>query len=278
MGTDYLQSGIHASVLSQSATKLLNGVKSLIKQGFSEHLGLDAFSNDGAGFREVDKQNYFDVVSGIQAKINESDFVERFVICELRRIRSVLGVADISLQKIAYLRATRPLGLESETETVGFHRESFFGAQHKPAFNIWIPLVSIDKTNAMRFIPGSQSIADDEIKRKNAGERSSDVARYSSGHKIGLSYNPIEIVSGVDLQSAMPLLMLDGEYAIFDGNLIHGAGQNFGQCIRFSLDFRCVPFGSGEMGYDNFAAGGEYYRHFDPANSGARRLVTGKSS
>ncbi len=64
----------------------------------------------------------------------------------------------------------------------------------------------------------------------------------STGNNIGFLYAPKQIVQGVDLTSSQPLNVPESHNAIFLGNLIHGSGVNNSLNIRFSVDFRILPF------------------------------------
>lgn len=138
------------------------------------------------------------------------------------------------VQDEMYLRAQRP---QLPGQAVGWHRESMYGCP-KEAYNVWIPVMNCTEENAVRFVPGSVSIPDEEI--EIVQDISPDVRRGSAGHRIGLLYAPKRIVKGVDFEKAVPMVVPQGSCAIFDSNLIHGAAVNNTNLIRFSCDFRTV--------------------------------------
>ena len=88
------------------------------------------------------------------------------------------------VQNEMYLRAQRP---QLEGQAVGWHRECMYGCP-KEAYNVWIPVMNCTEENAVRFVPGSASIRDEEI--EIVQDISPDVRRGSPGHRIGLLYAP----------------------------------------------------------------------------------------
>ena len=133
-----------------------------------------------------------------------------------------------------YLRAARPD--VSGQEAVGWHREEMYGAP-KGTLNFWMPVWGVTRGNTIKYIPGSETA--EIVTETVAG----DVTKGSDGNEIGLLYAPKRIVSGVNFDDARPLEVPYGYAAIFSGSLIHGAAQNNGDDIRFSVDFRIYPEG-----------------------------------
>ena len=201
---------------------------------------------------------YYEVVLEAQNRVNAGGFVARFVDAERDSLGMTLGPGEMSAQRITYLRAVRPAVHVGE-DNVGFHRESFFSPDLARAFNIWVPLRGVTPENALQYVPESQTIPDRDIATVNLGEANSRVARFSAGHRVGMLYDEKRIVGGVDLSRTVRLVVPLGSYALFDANLIHGAGVNQGVDIRFSLDFRVITASEVRQNADNFAAGGTYF-------------------
>jgi hypothetical protein len=111
----------------------------------------------------------------------------RDLICEILRTDRPL------IQTNLYLRATRPF-VSGVQEYIGWHRESFYGPDLSQSINFWVPVANVSVANAVRYIPDSHLIPDDEIETVNKPDRS--VARFSIGHRIGLLYAPKEITAG----------------------------------------------------------------------------------
>jgi ectoine hydroxylase-related dioxygenase (phytanoyl-CoA dioxygenase family) len=170
----------------------------------------------------------------------------------------VMKGAKVSAQVTANLRAVRPFNAQP-SEHVDFHRESFFNPDMAHAWNIWIPIRNVTPDNAPKFVPDSQLIPNAEIGTVNSGEQTGLVKRYAAGHKIGLLYDPIHIVSGVDFSTVETLYVPPGHIALFNANLIHGAGINETGKIRFSLDFSIIPTKKIQHRDYSFAADGEYF-------------------
>ena len=148
------------------------------------------------------------------------------------RLALSAGQPNHNLGKL-YLRAARP-DVEGQ-EAVGWHREEMYGAP-KGTVNFWMPIRGCTVENAMRYIPGSEGA----FVATQAND-AQGVTKGSDGNEIGLLYAPKEIIEGVDFSAAKPLVVPYGKAALFSGSLIHGASQNTGPEIRFSVDFRIYP-------------------------------------
>ncbi len=133
----------------------------------------------------------------------------------------------------------------------------------KYGINIWIPLLNVTPLNSLQYVPESQNIPDANIETINEGEKSSTVAKHSSGHKIGLLYDVKTITGGVDFSNIKRISLPEDHYVIFDTNLIHGAASNESTDIRFSLDFRVLPNSKVEQDLGNFASQGKMWTRFD---------------
>lgn len=169
----------------------------------------------------------------LRCSIAQQHMKERVTSQEVLVALNVFG-PGMRVQNEMYLRAQRP---QLEGQAVGWHRECMYGCP-KEAYNVWIPVMNCVEENAVRFVPGSASIPDEEI--GIVQDISPDVRRGSPGHRIGLLYAPKRIVSGVDFGKAVPLIVPQGSCAVFDSNLIHGAAINNTNLVRFSCDFRTI--------------------------------------
>lgn len=174
---------------------------------------------------------------------------------------SYLGTDDFLIQSNIYLRASRPR-CPSETENIGWHRESFYGPNLTKSVNIWTPIKGVTADNSLRYIPASHLIDDSEIRTKNIGEGSTK--RFSVGHKLGFNYDPKIIIAGVDLESSEVIQVSEGESALFSGNLIHGAAVNRSDEIRFSCDFQVIrrsDYSEANKSF-HFSSGKPYFEDF----------------
>ena len=172
-------------------------------------------------------ENYRRQVKAIQDELNAKRTVER-ILDDLR--------IEVLMKTDLYLRAARP-NLNGQ-ESPDWHRESFYGCPRN-VVNVWMPLLNCTEKNSMRYIPGSEEIADERMVIEQTVDAS--VPRHSNGHKIGLLYAPKKIVGGIDFSLAKPLLVPEGMVVMFPGELIHGAAQNKSDSIRCSIDFRILP-------------------------------------
>jgi len=241
--------GIHFLGFNSETRDLLDKARATIRR----HL-------DRSDILSLDVNEYRALVRRAQDELNAHDFVRKFCFANQQTLEPLLG-GPMSFQAIVYLRAVRPvtkaMGVQ---ENIGFHRESFFGPDFKYSYNVWIPLANIDAKNTLFYVPGSGAIPDEEIMIRKRS--SPDVQRYSDAHKIGLLYDEIEIVSGVNLQKAVRMPVPVEQWVLFPSPLIHGNGSNDSQNIRISLDFRVIRTNQILENKGNYAAGGAYFTDF----------------
>jgi hypothetical protein len=200
--------------------------------------------------------DYRELVRAAQKVLNDKDYVIRICKSCETGITSYIRENRFYVQSNLYLRATRPLA-EQVSEHIGWHRETFYGPSMEKSVNVWTPLKGVDVLNTLKFVPESQNIPDSEIVTKQITD--DHTTKGSTGNKIGFLYAPKVILEGVDLTKAVPMLVPTDHTALFPGNLIHGAASNFSHTIRFSIDFRILPFSA-----------------YDPALSKAMHLASGK--
>ena len=174
-----------------------------------------------------------------QNQINDCGYPNVIAKKMLKYLQSYQNNKEILAQANIYLRASRPVKFfDKESESIGFHREYFYGSGMEYSTNVWIPIRGVSKDNSLRYIPRSQEIPIDEVKVSK--ETDKYTKRFSSGHSLGFQYSPKKIVGGVDLNNIETLTCEEGNFAIFSGNLVHGSASNKGDKIRFSIDFRII--------------------------------------
>ena len=197
------------------------------------------FINDDNFYLDLPIEIYREIVKDTQDHLNEKEYARK--ICEqcLKSIQEYIEEDKFFIQTNLYLRATRPI-LDMESESIGWHRETFYGANMEKSVNIWTPILGVNEKNTLRFIPNSQDICESDILVNQINDKVT--VKGSTGNKIGFLYSPKIIVGGVDLEKSTPMNVPNFNSALFSGLLIHGAAQNFSQNIRFSLDFRVLPF------------------------------------
>jgi len=243
-------SDISISALSRDGRALLAEVNEIIDGIFADP--------DADTIISMERDAYFEMVLAAQTRINDLNATTRLFHSERSVFDHAMKGAKGSAQVTPYLRAVRPLN-GRPSEHVDFHQESFFNPDLRHAWNIWIPVRNVTPDNALKFIPKSQLIPNAEIGTVNAGEQTGLIKRYTAGHKVGLHYNPIRIVSGVDFSTVETLYVPPAHIALFNANLVHGAGVNQTGKIRFSLDFRIIPTEKIKYRGYSFATGGKYF-------------------
>lgn len=248
--SDFDGSDIKISALSSDGRALLAEINGIIDDVFVDP--------DAHSIMTMERDAYFGMVLAAQTRVNDLKATTRLFHSEKPVFNHVMKGAKGSAQVTANLRAVRPFKGQP-SEHVDFHRESFFNPDMAHAWNIWIPIRNVTPDNCTKFIPGSQLIPNEEIGTVNAGEQAGLVKRYTAGHKIGLLYDPIRIVSGVDFSTVETLYVPPEHIALFNANLVHGAGVNETDKIRFSLDFSIIPTEKIQHRGYSFAADGEYF-------------------
>jgi ectoine hydroxylase-related dioxygenase (phytanoyl-CoA dioxygenase family) len=220
-----------------------------------------SFPNNLEYYCRMADDDYREHAVQCQLLLNQQNSVEHFVRDNFKSLQSLLG-PEISYQSNLYLRCSRP-NQSNQQEQIGWHRETFYGPSYlKHALNIWIPLVEISDRNAIWFVPKSHRIAEKDIEISQRPDLHGGVERFSAGHRMGLLYSPKTIVGGVDLKSAVPLLVPVGSYAAFSAMMIHGNGVNTSPQIRFSIDFRLIPTPVVGAQERKFSSGEEYFQPF----------------
>ncbi len=215
------------------------------------HLGLPV-----ADYLGMEADAYYRLVAGAQDDMNRRGFARQIAADCRGTLRRILGTDRILVQSNLYLRAVRPVATPIQ-EQVDWHRESFYGPGMRHAANVWVPVANVTADTALRYIPGSHDIPDEQI--VTVTEPDPAVPRLSAGHRIGLLYAPKRIVGGVDLSAGRPLVVQRGEAAIFSAELIHGAGVNRSGDIRVSVDFRAIAADNVRIRKPHAASGKSYF-------------------
>ena len=209
---------------------LISDIQKVIKKYFNE---------EESTYVHLPIEDYRDIVKNAQDHLNSKEYVRK--ICDkcVEAIRGYIREERFFVQTNLYLRATRPT-LCQETESIGWHRETFYGPNMEKSVNVWTPILGVNERNTLQFIPKSQKISDSDILINQIND--AITTKGSVGNKIGFLYSPKNIMGGVDLKKAMPMNVPEFHSALFSGMLIHGSAQNFSENIRFSVDFRILPF------------------------------------
>lgn len=216
------------SIMEHKNKQLLLDIRKIIKSNFND---------DVRKYNELEIESFREMVSSTQNQINDLNIVKLLSVSLKDKVFSYLN-DDFLIQSNCYLRAARPIK-SSNSENIGWHRESFYSALGHLCYNIWTPILGVNENNTIQYIPESQKIISKNIITENKND--THTKKFSSGHKIGFLYSPKTIIGGVDLQKNKRLIVPEDCSALFSGNLIHGAGINTSDEIRFSLDFRIIP-------------------------------------
>ena len=200
---------------------------------------LKYFNQDEKFYFDLPIETYRELIKNTQDFLNGKEYARKICGECIQTIKNYIEEDKFFIQTNLYLRATRPTA-NIETESIGWHRETFYGPNMEKCVNVWTPILDVNEKNTLRFIPNSQNIPESDI----IVNQINDVVtiKGSTGSKIGFQYSPKIIVGGVDLNKATPLNVPNFNSALFPGLLVHGSAQNFSQNIRFSVDFQILPF------------------------------------
>ena len=197
------------------------------------------FDSDEEKYLSMDMDTYRKKVLEVQNELIDAGYPNKIAKQVLNYLQTYQDNKDLLVQANVYLRASRPVSFfDQEAESVGFHREYFYGPGMEYSTNIWVPIRGVSKDNSLRYIPRSQEIPIDEVIVSRVPDKYTK--RYSAGHALGFQYSPKKIVGGVDMKNVETLNCEEGNFAIFSGNLVHGSASNNGDKIRFSIDFRII--------------------------------------
>jgi ectoine hydroxylase-related dioxygenase (phytanoyl-CoA dioxygenase family) len=158
---------------------------------------------------------------------------------------NVKKLNDICIQSVCYLRGVRPEKIQKglNTELLGIHRENFYNDYEyiNKQINIHIPLLNYNQNSSLKIIPKSHLIEDKYLNIIKHDSSISKIKRFSRAHKLGLAYNPKEILND-DLKKSLKRIDLKiGNGFAFSSRLLHGGSINQNKKIRYSIDFGVVP-------------------------------------
>tara|TARA_Y100001970_G_C14259345_1_gene878514 strand:+ start:5067 stop:5840 length:774 start_codon:yes stop_codon:yes gene_type:complete len=198
----------------------------------------DFFNKSDSYYSSITDEEYRQIVLDCTKAINQEK-IQKQIVDNEKLFFDKLIAKKLKIQSVVYFRTARPHNPKHIQEQLDFHRETFYSDFDyiKKQFNFWFPIKNLTKKNSMMYIPYSHKIDDKKIKTKTISSEKSGVERFSTGHKIGLLYNPKKIIEGVDFNCQKSLFVPEGSFVIFSSMLIHGAAINYEKKIRFSCDF-----------------------------------------
>tara|TARA_Y100000590_G_C15685607_1_gene1001501 strand:+ start:546 stop:1313 length:768 start_codon:yes stop_codon:yes gene_type:complete len=250
---NYTQSSI--LLLKHKKKKVFNQIKKIILSNFLENENF---------YLSMKLEEFRKIVLKTQNQIYRENLSNKIVALLEKDIKKYLGEDSFYYQSHLYLRATRPAKyIDKQSDSIGWHRERFYGKNGLGAINLWTPILNVNKENTLRFIPKSQKIIQKKIKFKK--EKNPYTKKNSAGHKVGLLYAPKTITGGVNLKKSMPMMVPYYQSAIFNGDLIHGSAINNSKKIRFSVDMRIMPKSKWKLNSNKFHISNskKYYIEFN---------------
>ncbi len=217
-------------ISSHNSKKTVNKVRRLI----------NLYATDEKTLNKLSISKYRSLTVKIQNEINDLNLTSLIVKEIYYDLINYLKTDKFLVQSNVYLRCSRPskISVKSNSESIGLHRESFYGPNMEKSVNIWTPIKGVSKKNTLKYIPNSHLISDDKIKVKKINDKFTN--KFSAGHTLGFQYAYKKIIKGVNVDNQKAMIVPSYSSSIFSGNLIHGAAINTSNKIRFSLDFRVI--------------------------------------
>ena len=173
---------------------------------------------------------------------NEAHVHREIILSNKDYFKNLLGVnkleKDMSVQTVIYFRGVRPKKAK-KSEYLDFHRENFYNDSSyiEKQINIHIPVKNYNLKNSLKYIKASHLIPDKKLTLMKLNSRQSGIKRFSTGHKLGITYHPKKITSGINFNKAKRLNISRNKAFVFSARLLHGGGVNLSNKTRFSLDF-----------------------------------------
>jgi hypothetical protein len=217
----------------------------------------------------LQRSEFHFLVEESQKKLNASGVLQEWVLRHESSITRILDGEELFWVSVMKLRAVRPKSLlgNSGHDHVPMHRESLYALtdQVKFQYNCWVPLSDAATVSGMRYLPGSHNIPDSELSIDIDETHPVKVERYSSGHRIGLPYQPklIRHPSLIEEKNLKRFSVSTDCFLLFSAMLIHGGGENQSEMTRFSMDTGCLPMSRLVENSPLFAAGGK--KHYLPS-------------
>lgn len=230
------------SIIKHKQKQIVNSLRDYVKENLPKKDELLKLNND----------EYRELILSIQNNINKKNFNRLIIKNIYQNLVNYLDDDKILMQSHVYLRASRPASskIKAESESISFHRESFYGSNLNNAINIWTPINGVNERNTLRFIPNSNLIKSKNIKTKKYKDKYTK--KFSNGHKLGFQYTPLKILKGVNLKKNLPMIVPYYNSAVFSGKLIHGSAVNKSNTIRFSCDLRILKKKDYKINRENY--------------------------
>ena len=192
--------------------------------------------------------NFKNCLIGCQNLINKFEYHKLFLMDNAKFFLDLLNVKNLSeiyIQSVCYLRGVRPEKIvkNSNSELLDIHRENFYNDYDyiNKQINIHIPILNYNQNSSLKIIPKSHLIEDKYLDIIKHDSSFSKIKRFSKGHKLGLAYNPKEILNNDFKKNLKRIDLKIGSGFAFSSRLLHGGSTNLNNNVRYSLDFGIVP-------------------------------------
>ena len=211
-----------------------NIIRRIIKKHFSKHEEY---------YCKISRDKFSKIALKCQNEINRSEIIKKFHLSEKDFLSQLLPKDTPMYSSSGYLRVVRPSLKKNNTESLSWHRETFYSNRKTTyhAINVWFPVSKVDNKNMLKYIPKSHLISDKKIKRRRVKVLNNKVKKLSPEHKLGFVYATKKILSGVNLKKQKKFKIKNGEFTAFSALLVHGNGENTTNKIRYAFGFGIIP-------------------------------------
>ena len=129
-------------ISKHQSKKTVNKVKSIINN----------YAYDEKKLNSLSISKYRSLTVKIQNDINKLNFTRQIVNEIFNDLINYLNTDKFLIQSNVYLRCSRPSNTlhSSKSETIGLHRESFYGPNMEKSINIWTPVKGVSKKNTLK--------------------------------------------------------------------------------------------------------------------------------
>ena len=199
---------------------------------------------DLAGYHErvTDREHHLNIVRAVTDALHAGSLLERLFRAEEPFIVSLLG-PDVLMQAAPHLRVGRA---GEEADTIGLHRDSFYGASAYH-LNFWFPLAPLAAGTGIYLAEGTHREPSRGVRDHHFGDPfRSTVKKGSVAHGLGYVYQPRidDTIAGLPPGRLTLVAPPFGSYVVFFGCMVHG-GCNNGSATRWTADVRFSTLNDG---------------------------------
>lgn len=212
---------------------LQNTFLNYLYEKLDELLGKSAIRNHSLPYFHLalsdNEVNIHDFIASIPNKrklpksFNQHPFVQEVIAASSKHTGNELILHEDNV----FFRVCRP----DNDDSNDLHRDHWFG-NYEEVLNIYLPLAGSYVDSALRIVPRSHLWSDEDV---TPSMQAGGTNKYM---KNGVAYSAPTIgESKHEIVTHRPDV-IPGDFMLFNPRIVHGAGDNFSDETRFSLEFR----------------------------------------